>query len=77
MIEEIIQIVRESFGLTEEDVVNMDSSAETIDEWDSFGQIVLLQNLEQHYQMNFSFDEIIQMENVKGICGVIQERRGK
>ncbi len=72
--QEIIDLVRNTFGLEADREITPYTSSENLPEWDSFGQITLLQALEAKYRTTFNFDEITQMENIAGIYDTIKEK---
>lgn len=47
---------------------------EDIDEWDSYGQIALVAELEQKYDTSFSRDEIMDMNSISGIRDVLSHK---
>ncbi|MCH5265263.1 MAG: acyl carrier protein [Lachnospiraceae bacterium] len=75
MLNEVIEILREALNLGENIEVTECTSSDSLPEWDSFGQIVLFQKLEQHFDLKFSFDEMISMESVGDICQVIENKQ--
>ncbi len=75
MMEEVAKIVRQALALGEDVFINEETSHENLPEWDSFGQIVLFRQLEEHYGLKFTFDEMIQMENVGQICKILMAKR--
>lgn len=75
MLEEVIEIVKKVFHKDGESHINAFTSSDNLPEWDSFGQITLLQELEKTYQTRFTFDEIIKMESVAGICEVLEQHK--
>lgn len=74
MLEEVIELVKRVFQKDADSKITAYTSSSNLAEWDSFGQITLIQELEKTYQTKFTFDEIIQMESVAGICEVLEKR---
>ena len=44
--------------------INDDSSAETLTEWDSFNLYVMLDEIENKFNVKFSLEETLQIKNV-------------
>ena len=47
--------------------INDESSPETIESWDSFSGLILVDELESNFNIKFSISEIIDVKNVKDI----------
>ena len=47
--------------------INDESSPETIESWDSFNGLILVNELESSFNIKFSVSEIIDVKNVKDI----------
>ena len=47
--------------------INDESSPETIESWDSFNGLILVDELENNFNIKFSVSEIIDVKNVKDI----------
>jgi len=47
--------------------INDESSPETIESWDSFNGLILVDELESNFNIKFSLSEIIDIKNVKDI----------
>ncbi len=47
--------------------INDESSPETIESWDSFNGLILVDELENSFNIKFSISEIIDVKNVKDI----------
>ena len=47
--------------------INDESSPETIESWDSFNGLILVDELESNFNIKFSVSEIIDVKNVKDI----------
>jgi hypothetical protein len=43
----------------------------------SMGHVTLASNLEREFGLSFDVDELMQMENVREICRVVQSKLGK
>ena len=69
MIEKIKNIIASTFEIPIE-TIRDDSSSQTIEKWDSIGQINLVMALEQELGLSFTMDEIMQLKDVATICRV-------
>ena len=47
--------------------INDESSPETIESWDSFNGLILVDELENNFNVKFSISEIIDVKSVKDI----------
>jgi acyl carrier protein len=47
--------------------INDESSPETIESWDSFNGLILVDELESNFNIKFSVSEIIDVKNVKDV----------
>jgi len=47
--------------------INDESSPETIEAWDSFNGLILVDEIESNFNIKFSVSEIIDVKNVKDI----------
>ena len=47
--------------------INDESNPETIESWDSFNGLILVDELESNFNIKFSLSEIIDIKNVKDI----------
>jgi acyl carrier protein len=53
------------------ETIRDDSSSQTIEKWDSIGQINLVMALEQELGLSFTMDEILQLKDIATICRVV------
>jgi acyl carrier protein len=75
--EEVLAKVRSAFqGAFDVDpqIVTMDTAPADIPAWDSMGHVTLAGNLEQAFGLSFDVDDLMEMENVKEICRVVQSK---
>jgi acyl carrier protein len=63
----------EAFGV-EAGQVTMETAPASIPAWDSMGHLSLASNLERIFGISFDVDELMEMENVKAIVGIIQRK---
>jgi len=57
--------------------VTIQTTPNEVSGWDSMGHVMLASSLEKTFEMSFDVDEIMEMENVKEICRVIQAKLDK
>jgi acyl carrier protein len=74
MEDKIYEIVSKVMGIPLSNV-NIDSSPDTIEEWDSLKHINLMMALEEEFDVQFSPDEITDMLNIKLILLTVKESR--
>ena len=66
MPEKLYEIVSKVFSVPISEI-NDESSPETIESWDSFRGLVLVDEIESNFNVKFSISEIIDVKNVKDI----------
>jgi acyl carrier protein len=66
MPEKLYEIVSKVFSVPISEI-NDESSPETIESWDSFRGLVLVDKIESNFNVKFSISEIIDVKNVKDI----------
>tara|TARA_Y100000815_G_C13054583_1_gene391955 strand:+ start:83 stop:322 length:240 start_codon:yes stop_codon:yes gene_type:complete len=66
MTNNIYAIVAKVFSIPESQVKDQ-SSPENIDSWDSFNGLILVDELENHFNIKFSISEIIDVKTVSDI----------
>jgi len=66
MSEKLYNIISKVFSVPISEI-NDESSPETIESWDSFNGLILVDELESNFNIKFSVSEIIDVENVKDI----------
>lgn len=69
MEERIINMIKDVLETEAEVTVN--TVMEDVPEWDSFGQVALLDSLQKEFGIHFSFDEIVEMNSVKKIIDIV------
>ena len=57
--------------------ITMDTTPEDVPAWDSMGHVTLASSLEQTFGFTLDVDDLMEMENVKEICRVIQAKLSK
>ena len=66
MSNELYRIIANAFSISESDI-NDKSGPENIEAWDSFNGLVLVDELENHFNVKFTISEIIDVKNVADI----------
>ena len=66
MPEKLYEIVSKVFSVPISEI-NDESSPETIESWDSFRGLILVDEIESNFNVKFSISEIIDVKNVKDI----------
>ena len=66
MPEKLYEIVSKVFSVPISEI-NDESSPETIESWDSFNGLILVDEIESSFNVKFSVSEIIDTKNVKDI----------
>ncbi len=63
---DVYTIVAKVFSIPESEINDL-SSPENIESWDSFNGLILVDELENHFQIKFSISEITDVKNVGDI----------
>ena len=66
MSEKLYDIISKVFSVPISEI-NDESSPETIESWDSFNGLILVDEIESNFNIKFSVSEIIDVKNVKDI----------
>ena len=66
MSKKLYEIISKVFSVQISEI-NDESSPETIESWDSFNGLILVDELENSFNIKFSISEIIDVKNVKDI----------
>ena len=59
------------------DVINDDTSPETLMEWDSLSHVLLISELEKEFSIEISPEEGIELESFTSVCEFIKEKISK
>ena len=65
-LDDVNTIVAKVFSIDQSEITD-ESSPETIESWDSFNGLVLVDELETHFKIKFSISEITNVKNVSDI----------
>jgi acyl carrier protein len=57
--------------------ITIDTKPSEIPAWDSMGHIALVSSLEQAFGLSFDVDEVMEMEDVRQIVRIIEDRLKK
>lgn len=57
--------------------VTIETTPEDVPAWDSMGHVSLASSLEQTFGFTLDVDDLMEMENVKEICRVVQAKLNK
>ena len=66
MREKLYQIISKVFNV-DSNKINDETSPENLDEWDSFNFYVLLDEIENEFEIKFDLDETLEIKNVGDI----------
>jgi len=66
MSNDLYKIIAKVFSISESEISD-ESGPENIESWDSFNGLVLVDELEDHYNIKFTISEIIDVKNVADI----------
>ena len=66
MSEKLYRVISKVFSVPISEI-NDESSPETIESWDSFNGLILVDELENNFNVKFSISEIIDVKSVKEI----------
>ena len=75
--EKVNEIVHNVLELGDDVEINMNTTREDIPEWDSFGQLAILSEIQDEYDVKFSVDEIQEMNSISSICDILSKRKVK
>ncbi|MBQ2723087.1 MAG: acyl carrier protein [Clostridia bacterium] len=74
ILNKILEVINVRFG--ENEGLTFETTFSDIDGWDSLSNVVFIQDLEKHFGVSFTFDEIFSFENLGQIVDSIEERIG-
>jgi acyl carrier protein len=57
--------------------INMNTTPDNITAWDSMGHVTLASSLEKEFGLTFDVDDLMEMENVKEICRIVESKLGR
>ena len=74
---EIIKQVNDIFKsvLENDDVaIRYETTADDVDDWDSLNHIMLVMEIEKHFGIKFTANEVVSFENVGEMCEAIKKK---
>lgn len=57
--------------------ISLNTTPDDVTAWDSMGHVTLASSLEKEFGLTFDVDDLMEMENVKEICRIVQSKLGK
>lgn len=75
MLEKVVDVLKKTLDLDEKTDISIQTKMEDIPEWDSFGQVSLLSELEKEFKIKFSFDEMIAINSVASILEILEKKK--
>ena len=74
MSEKLYQIISNAFNV-ESSKINDETSPENLEEWDSFNFYVLLDELENEFNIKFDLDETLEIKKVGDFKEIFEKHR--
>ena len=71
---EIFKIIKKTFPNSAIDI-DKTTTANDVDEWDSLGHILLIQAIEEKFQIEFDLDELLEFNNVGDIVDAVAKKQ--
>lgn len=56
--------------------ITMETTAQDIEDWDSFAQISLIVDIEKEFSVKFNLEEVSKLKNVGDMLELIKKKRG-
>jgi acyl carrier protein len=78
--EELLPKIRNAFQSAlnvDPSTIRLETEPSDVSAWDSMGHVTLAASLEQEFGVTFDVDDLMQMENVREICRVVQTKLAK
>ena len=72
-----VQTAFQSAFAIDPQTITLDTSPDDVPAWDSMGHVTLASSLERTFGLSFDVDDLMEMENVREICRVVQSKLGK
>ena len=76
MSEKLYQIISKVFNV-DNSKIDDETSPENLEEWDSFNFYVLLDEIENEFNIKFDLDETLEIKKVGDFKKIFQKRSGK
>ena len=55
-------------------IITRESSARTVEDWDSLAHINLVTSIEKHFGIKFALEELQELKNVGDMCDLIEKK---
>ncbi len=72
-IKELINIIARTFSLSSTEI-SLEKSSSDIGPWDSLGQLLLINNIEDHYGITLELEEIFSIITLEDIYNILVKR---
>lgn len=73
ILEQIKQILSDILNKENLDI-NMSTTSNDVDGWDSLNHMIILAKIEKHFDVIFSFREVMKLNNVGDLCNIISTK---
>ena len=73
ILEDLNKIAREVLG-NDSIILNMETTAGDIEDWDSLNHVTLIVSIEKHFKIRFTSSEIQLFKNVSEMCECIKAK---
>ncbi len=70
---EIFELIKSTFPNSTEEIFKT-TTANDVDEWDSLGHIMLIQAIENKYNIQFDLDELLDFNRVGDIVKAVENK---
>ena len=71
--DELLNIIGKTFDMHPEEI-NLSQTPNEIDPWDSLGQLLLVNTIEDHYDISLEIEEIFRIMSLNDIYEILKER---
>lgn len=72
-----VQIAFKSAFDIDPTTISINTSPDEVAAWDSMGHVTLASSLEKEFGLTFDVDDLMEMENVKEICRIVESKLGR
>lgn len=72
---EVSDICKKVFNNNYYLIITHNSSADSIESWDSITNLFLIDAIEEKFNFKFTLDEIMNVQNIGDICAIIEAKR--
>jgi acyl carrier protein len=71
--EELKNLIKETMNL-DIDIIDNDKNLSTVDEWDSFNNLMLISKVEYHFNIKFSVKDIQNVDTINKIIDITKKK---